>query len=87
LVLHRSLLIIAVEQFISSVLSWQLYSPLQTNAYGKHWIVSQRNKSDGHMIESPNWRKKKDLEIQKNDFFYQVFLDHQIMKLVYQYNI
>lgn len=40
---------------ISSVLSWQLYSPLQTNAYGKHWIVSQRNRSGGQMIESPDW--------------------------------
>jgi hypothetical protein len=50
-VLHRSLLIIAVEQFVSSVLSWQLYSPLQTNAYGKQRIVSQRNRYDGQREE------------------------------------
>lgn len=51
LVLHRLLLMIAVEQFISSVRSWQLYSPLQTNAYGKHCTISQRNRSAAQTIE------------------------------------
>ena len=59
LVLHRLLLMIAVEQFISSVRSWQLYSPLQTNAYGKHCTISQRNRSAAQTIELSRGGKQK----------------------------
>jgi len=37
-----------------------LYSPLQTNAYGKQRNVSQQNKYGGQIEDSSNFRGKKE---------------------------